>query len=222
MSEITIPIEGSLPRRLVLTDAPPEAFPGLSRSILAKLGYQIVTPEEFDNISESAELDRPDLRIVDERTLTSVDDDGGPPIPIIVLTGRHGVTGADQRIVGALKRPAGLHELYRLMQQVLEDTPRAAPRIPTHIQATASRAGKEWSVAVLSLSESGCLVRTSESLLLGSQVVLRFSLPKSGVIEVCADAGYQLLPDVGLIFNSTPPPVREAIIRFVEESLSEN
>ena len=118
-------------------------FPGLSRSILAKLGYQILTAEEFDSVSAQSEFDRPDLRIVDERTLSNVVDDDGPPIPIIVLTGRHGVTGADQRIVGALKRPAGLHELYRLMQQVLEDTPRAAPRVPTHLPATAIRDGKE-------------------------------------------------------------------------------
>ena len=222
MSEVTLPTENPLPRRLVLTDAPPESFPGLSRSILAKLGYQIVTAEEFENGSGYSEFDRPDLRIVDERTLINVDDDGGPPIPIIVLTGRHGVTGADQRIVGALKRPAGLHELYRLMQQVLEDTPRAAPRVPTHISATVIRDEKEWTVAVLSLSESGCLIRTSESLLLGSHINLRFSLPKSGSIELGAEAGYQLIPDVGLIFNATPQPVREAIARYVTGALAEN
>jgi hypothetical protein len=222
MSETTLPAESPFPRRLVLSDAPPEAFPGLSRSILAKLGYQIVTSDEFENISGEFEFDRPDLRIVDERTLTDVEDDGGPPIPIIVLTGRYGVTGADQRIVGALKRPAGLHELYRLMQQVLEDTPRAAPRVPTHIQATVTRDGKQWTVAVLSLSESGCLVRSSESLLLGSRISLRFSLPQAGSIEVDAEAGYQLIPDVGLIFNATPPPVRDAIVSFVEGALAES
>ena len=221
MPNIVFPIENSRPRRLVLSDAPPEAFPGLSRSILAKLGYQIVTPEEFDNVSDDVAFDRPDLRIIDERTLASVDDDEGPPIPIIVLTGRHGVTGADQRIVGALRRPAGLHELYRLMQQVLEDTPRAAPRVPTHIHAAAIRDGKEWSVAILSLSESGCLVRSSESMLLGSRIELRFSLPKFGSIELGAEVGYQLVPDIGLIFNSSPPPVREAIVRFVEQALAD-
>lgn len=220
MSVITPPAETSLPRRLVLTDAPPESFTGLSRSILANLGYQIVTPEEFDSASNHIEFDRPDLRIVDERSLISIDDDSGPPIPIIVLTGRYGVTGADQRIVGALKRPAGLHELYRLMQQVLEDTPRVAPRVPTHISATAIRAGKQWTVAILSLSESGCLIRSSESLLLDAKIVLRFSLPKFGLIEIRADVGYQLIPDLGLIFNSTPPPVREAIASFVEGALA--
>lgn len=219
ISEIALPEENPLPRRLVLTDAPPESFSGLSRSILAKLGYQIINSDDFD--PDQSESGRPDLRIVDERTLNSVDDAGGTPVPIIVLTGRHGVTGADHRIVGALKRPAGLHELYRLMQQVLEDTPRAAPRVPTHIQATARRNGKEWTVAMLSLSEAGCLIRSPEPLLLGSNIELCFSLPKAGSVELGAEAGYQLIPDVGLIFNATPPPVRQAIANFVEGALAE-
>ena len=141
-----------VPRRILLAHAGREAFTEMSRSILSKLGYALVSPEEFQECAESLGRDLPDLRIVDERTLADVDDDdGGPPIPMIVLTGRHGVTGADPRIAGALKRPAGLHELYRLMQQVLEDTPRSAPRVPTHIPATVIRNGKEWTVAVLSL-----------------------------------------------------------------------
>ncbi|MGE4607055.1 MAG: PilZ domain-containing protein [Myxococcota bacterium] len=222
MAEIRPPADSALPRRLVLTDAPPESFPGLSRSILAKLGYQIVSTEEFDSDSGHGEFGQPDLRIVDERLLTTIDDDSGKPIPIIVLTGRHGVTGADQRIVGALKRPAGLHELYRLMQQILEDKPRAAPRVPTHIPATAIRDGEEWTVAILSLSESGCLIRSRESLLLGSRIALRFSLPKIGPIEIGAEAGYQLVPDVGLIFISAPPRVREGIASFVAGALAES
>ena len=62
-----------------------------------------------------------------------VPDDDPESLPIVVLTGRHGVTGADQRIVGAIRRPAGMHELYRLIQQVMEETPRSTPRVPTHL-----------------------------------------------------------------------------------------
>jgi len=219
MSELPALIDSSLPRRLVLSDVPPEAFAGLARSILAKLGYQIVGPNEFAEVATERGVDRPDLRIVDERTLANVDEDGGPPIPIIVLTGRHGVTGADPRIVGAIKRPAGLHELYRLMQQVLEDRPRAAPRIPTHFPASASREGRQWTVQVLSLSENGCLIRSSEPLLLGSRVGLRFSLPRAGSLELAAEVGYQLIPDMGLIFHATPAPVRNAISGYVTQAL---
>jgi hypothetical protein len=36
---------------------------------------------------------------------------------------------------------------------------------------------------------------------------------------VDAEIGYQLLPDVGVIFNGTPPSVREAIAAYVTEAL---
>jgi hypothetical protein len=191
----------------------------MSRAILAKLGYTILTPEEFENIAEEMDCDRPDLRIVDERNLPEVPEDGGCSVPIIVLTGRYGVTGADQRIAGAVKRPAGLHELYRLMQQILEDTPRTAPRVATHLSATVHSGEREWTVAVLSLSENGCLIRSSETLLLGSSVRLGFELPDTGPLEFAAETGYQLVPDVGLIFHAASPANREAVSRYVDAAL---
>ena len=129
----------------------------------------------------------------------------------MVLCGRHGVTGADPRIVGAIRRPAGLHEIYRLVQQVLEDTPRSTPRVPTHLPARCQRDGREWRGAVLSLSENGCLLRSPEPLLLGSRIALGFELPRSGKLEVDAEIAYQLVPDMGVVFNATSPSVREAI-----------
>jgi hypothetical protein len=208
-----------LPCRLVVTHAAPESFAPMSRAILAKLGYAIVTPEDLAELRKEVEVERPDLRIVDERRLFDVPEDGGPPIPIVVLTGRHGVTGADPRIAGALKRPAGLHELYRLMQQILEDTPRTAPRVPTHLPGVVRRDGKEWKVAVLSLSENGCLIRSPETLLLGSRLELSFDLPASGRLIFDAETAYQLVPDVGLIFNATSPTERQALSGFIESSL---
>ena len=165
------------------------------------------------------EYDRPDLYIVDERNLAEVPDDGGPPIPIVVLTGRYGVTGADVRIAGAIPRPAGLHELYRLVQQVLEDTPRTTPRVPTHIPARCVCQSKEWQGALVSLSENGGLMRSPEPLLLGSRFLLNFELPLSGPIELDAEIAYQLVPDAGVIFNGTPPDAREAIAAYVTEAL---
>jgi hypothetical protein len=216
-----IPKPGQLPRRVVLNYAAEESFAPMSRAILAKLGYTIVTPEEFDTIAERLDCDRPDLRIVDERTLPDVPENGDYSVPIIVLTGRYGVTGADQRIAGAVKRPAGLHELYRLMQQVLEDRPRTAPRVATHLSATVHSGEREWTVAVLSLSENGCLIRSSETLLLGSSVRLDFELPDAGPLELDAETGYQLVPDVGLIFHASSPEDRKAVSRYVDAALLE-
>jgi hypothetical protein len=209
-----------LPNRLLVTHAAPEAFAPLARNILAKLGYRIVDPEDFEAVAAELGVERPDLRLVDERSLADAFDDEDPPVPIVVLCGRHGVTGADPRIVGAIRRPAGLHEIYRLVQQVLEDTPRSTPRVPTHLAARCQSEGREWRGAVLSLSENGCLLRSSEPLMLGSRIALGFELPRSGKLELDAEIAYQLVPDMGVVFNATSPSVREAIGAYVASALA--
>jgi len=73
---------------------------------------------------------------------------------------------------------------------------------------------------VLSLSENGCLLRTTEPVNLGSQIEISFDLPRVGTIETKAESAYQLVPDTGLIFHRTPAASREAILSFVEESLA--
>jgi hypothetical protein len=210
----------TLPLRLLVTHAAPEAYAPLARNILAKLGYRIVEPEDFPAIAAELGVERPDLRLVDDRALADVEDDDDPPVPIVALCGRHGVTGADPRIVGAVRRPAGLHEIYRLVQQVLEDTPRSTPRVPTHLAARCRREGREWRGAVLSLSENGCLLRSPEPLLLGARFQLVFELPKSGPLEFDAEVAYQLVPDLGVVFNATSPGVREAISAYVTRALT--
>jgi hypothetical protein len=213
------------PRRILVTFAPTGAFAPMTRTILTRLGYVMLDPEEFESSPISEDGRRPDLHIVDERSLAEVPEDGGPPVPIIALTGRHGVSGADSRIVGAVRRPAGMHELYRLAQEALEETPRTTPRVPTHIAARCRRRQREWmqpewTVAVLSLSENGCLVRSSEPLLLGAQLVLRFELPRRGVVELDGEVSYQLVPDFGLVFHATAPADRATISSFIAEVLT--
>jgi hypothetical protein len=176
-------------------------------------------PDEFDSISEFRDT-RPLVRLLDERQLAEIpDEEEGDAAPIILLTGRHGATGADPRIAGALRRPAGMHELYRLIQQLTEETPRATPRVPTHLAARCRVNGKEWLTAMLSLSENGCLVRSPEPLLLGGRLQLSFELPQSGRLELEAETAYQLLPDVGLIFHATRASDRQAIVSFVTRTL---
>ena len=190
---------------------------------MKRLGYEIVSIEDFEADPSRDEFDarRPDVRIVDERRLGEIDErEGEAAIPMIVLTGRHGVTGADSRIVGAVKRPAGLHELYRLVQLLFEDTPRTTPRALTHLRAHCRRRGVEWDASVLSISENGCLLRSPEAVPLGSSIHLSFELPAAGPIELKAETAYQLVPDLGLIFSGLTPDIRTAISDFVGDTLS--
>ncbi len=212
--------DSTLPRRILVTHAGPEAFAPMTHVIMAKLGYFLIDPDEWETRVAAGELKRPDLRLVDERRLAEVTEDGGAAIPIVALTGRHGVTGADPRIVAAIRRPAGLHEIFRVAQQVLEDVPRATLRVPTHLSARCHRRGREWLAVVLSISENGCLLRTPEPLFLGSELTIRFELPGRGVIEVEGEATYQLVPDFGVVFNSSTPKSRNAIASYVTEALA--
>ncbi len=133
----------------------------------------------------------------------------------IVLTGQRGVTGVDSRIVGAVRRPAGPHDTYRLLQQVLEEIPRSVPRVPTYLVTRCTRRGQEWRAAVLSLSENGCLLRSPELLPLGALLHLHFELPQVGPIEVEAEAAYQLIPDTGVVFHGLVPDTRRAIAAYI-------
>jgi hypothetical protein len=210
-------MESAVPKRVLISHAGPEAYAPMTRVILGKLGYLILLPDELESIAELCGT-RPLVRLLDERQFAEIPDEGDA-IPIILLTGRHGATGADPRIVGALKRPVGMHELYRLIQQISEETPRSTPRVPTHLPARCRCDGKEWISAMLSLSENGCLVRSPEPLALGGRVELSFELPRIGRLSLEAETAYQLLPDMGMIFHATRARDREAIAAVVTRTL---
>lgn len=208
-------------KRTIVCHAPAEALGPRTDVILSRLGYQLLSPEIFLELRTANPSLAADLLLVDERRLVEAvaaeEDDGGRAVPIVLLTGRQGATGADPRIVGAIKRPAGLHDLYRLLQQIFEDTPRSTPRVATQLLARCERGDRKWDGLVLSLSENGCLIRSSEAIPLGQRIQLKFSLPGSGRVRLDAEATYQLLPDVGLVFNGVPPARRKTLERFVTE-----
>lgn len=197
-----------------------EAFATGTETMLARLGYLILEPEEIVDRFGSEANAHIDLRIVDERRLGEVPfDEDSHSTPMIVLTGRAGATGADGRIVGAVKRPAGLHDLYQLLQQVFEETPRSNPRVATQLRAKCKSGDKEWEGRILSLSENGCLFRSTEPIYLGSDVTITIEFARTGMLVVEAEATYQLLPDTGLVFSAVPAKTREALADFVSEIL---
>jgi len=209
-------------RRLLVAHARTEAFTPHTRTILSKLGYAIVPAEQVSSLPAPLADQTPDLRIVDERRLEEVSSDfGAERVPMIVLTGRHGLSISDPRIVGVLPRPAGLHELYRLLQQALEETPRSTPRIATGLKALCRRNGKEWEASLLSISENGCLLSTPQPVPLGSHVDLVFELPDGTHIETLAESAYQMPPHLGFIFIETRASDRHAICNYVTSRLTE-
>jgi hypothetical protein len=218
-----MPPEAAVPaeqRHLILSIARPEAYVPLARSILGRMGYAILTPEEWRASATLAER-TPELCIVDERRLAELDSAprcAGAPVILLCGTGR--APREDRRVIGAIPRPAGLHELFRLFQQSLETAPRAGLRVATNLPARLRRAGREWRGALLSLSENGCLVRSPEPMELGAHLELTFELPHVGPISTRAETTYQLVPDTGLVFQSTPAALRRAISSFVEEQLA--
>jgi hypothetical protein len=207
-------------RRFILCHASDQSFVPLTRAILAKMGYAIIPAQELPRLPPALVNRPPDLCIVDERRLGEIAPDGESSAPLIVLTGPKGVGTDDPRILGAVRKPAGLHELYRLIQQGLEENPRSAPRVYTNIPASCRFQGREWQGTVLSLSESGCLLRSPTPLHLGCEIRLSFEIPPLGPIETAAEAAYQLPPDLGLVFCSSPPSSRDAIRTFVEQTLA--
>lgn len=211
----------SLSSRVLVSYARPEAYVDMTCAILGRLGYHIIDSEDFARTGPDegdASVRDPDARIVDEHRLSEMD--GADQSPIILLTGRDGVSAdADRRVVGAINRPAGLHDLFRLAQQVFEDTPRSTPRVPTELSVRCGRDGQDWSGELVSLSENGGLLRCEEALPLGSCFDLRFDLPRRGSISLRAEAAYQLVPDIGVVFSGLPPTAREAIGEFVNDAI---
>lgn len=204
-------------KRTIVYHASRDALGARTDAILSRLGYQMVLPETLEALQENHPNLLADLLLVDERRLGEIDEE--TRLPIVLLTGTKGATDEDPRVVGAVKRPAGLHDLYRLMQQVFEDVPRSTPRVATHLRARCQAKGAEWDGRVLSLSENGCLIRSPEEILLGQRLKLRLDLPRGHAIEVAAEATYQLLPDTGLVFNALEPADREALDRFVTQTI---
>lgn len=207
-------------RHLILSIARPEAYVPMARSILGRIGYAILSPEEWKEHEALAER-APGLCIVEERQLAEIAP--GSVIaaaPLVVLCGRGRSQIEDRRVVGAVAKPAGLHELYRLFQQALEPIARGSLRALTNLPVRLRRGGREWQGSLLSLSENGCLVRSPEPMELGDQLEVAFELPRCGWIETQAETSYRLLPDTGLVFQATPAASRRAILSFVEELLA--
>jgi hypothetical protein len=178
---------------------------------LERLGYELVPARR------SAEA--PDARIVAAGRLSQLSTEA--PVPIILIGEAQSQGGDDPRVIGVVRPPAELLDLYALLQSALEKHPRAVPRIATSLPARSLREGVDTPGAVLSLSEKGCLLRSAMSLPGAGSLHLQFTLPDPGVIFTRAEPRHEAGNESGLAFERLPEASRTAIAEFVTRSLTQ-
>jgi len=195
-------------RTCIASHASEGDFAPTSRSLLWKLGYALVPAEEAE---------APALRVVRDDRLAEV---AAPHAePIILLTQGRGRKSRDPRVLGSVKRPAGLHELYRLIQVALEEQPRSAPRAPCSLVAHGSNADGRWELVVQSLSESGCLVAGAELPAIDTAFELAIELPWGVSIATPAVAAYEQGGSLGLVFHGVTLNARKKLAKAVLQLL---
>lgn len=177
---------------------------------LEQLGYELVPV--------SARAGAPDLRIVASGRLGRLSADA---TDVIVFGGSRSRYRDNPRVVGIVRPPARLLDLYVLLQDALETHPRAAPRIPTSLPARSLRGGADSAGAIVSLSERGCRVRIAESLPGDGSLRLQFALPSGGLINTWAEQRYKAGNEIGLAFENLSENFRSAISEFVTQSLNQ-
>jgi hypothetical protein len=176
---------------------------------LERLGYELVPTRR------SAEA--PDAHVVAAGRLSRLSTRA--TVPIILIGEPQSQGGDDPRVIGVVKPPAELLDLYPLLQSALEEHPRAVPRIPTSLPARSLRKGVDTPGAILSLSEKGCLLRSASSLPGAGTLHLQFTLPDGGPIYTWAEPRHQAGNESGLAFERLPEASRTTIAEFVTSSL---
>ena len=199
--------------RVILSLSPPQSYVALARIKLSQAGYSVVSEERWE--AHYANVGRaPDLVIVDTERAREL-----AGLPGILLYAHGQSVPWAPSAVGSIERPAGFHDLYRLVQEALEDNPRATPRVPTSIPARirGTRGGAE--AQVISLSRGGCLLRRENPPDTGEDVALEFELPRCGTVEITGRTVYRRAHEAGLVFRNLSGPASQGIQSFVEERI---
>jgi hypothetical protein len=195
-------------RTCIASHASDADYAPTSRNLLWKLGYALVPAEEAE---------APALRVVRDDRLAEV---AAPHAePIILLTQGRGRKSRDPRVLGSVKRPAGLHELYRLIQAALEEQPRSVPRAPCSLVARGRSEERRWDLVVQSLSESGCLATGAELPAIDTAFELEMELPWGLQIATPAVAAYEQGGSLGVVFHGVTLGARQKLAKAVLQLL---
>src|SRR5512139_23537 len=144
-----VPVSQANSPKTILSLSPPSSYAPLARIMLSQAGYSIISEERWE--AHYANVRRaPDLVIVDAERVHELSG-----LPAILLYAHGQSVPWAPSAVGTIERPAGFHDLYRLVQAALEPNPRATPRVNTRIPARVRGAEAQ----VVSLSRGGCLIR---------------------------------------------------------------
>ena len=202
-------------RVAVVVHAPSRAFAPGARAALRALGYDLIAGDRRRRPKDAPAA----ACIATEREFARLpEEDRG--VPTIVIRGRRGIKVADDghRVVGFAPRPASLRDLYRMLQQALEATPRRVPRTAASLPARCIGRAEEWPGAILSISEGGCLLRSKPQS--DERVDLWFALPGEGLVAVQAERAYQAGEHTGFVFHDVRDELRNAIADYVVDSLA--
>lgn len=210
----------SVPRRWTIdSHTGPRAISRQTRRALEALGYSIIP--SANGTASSRDVPKPALRLIDERQLASAPNaNEDPNTPIVLLTSSRPRDCEDRRIVDRIQRPAQLRDLFCSFQSALEIHPRRVPRVATQLPARGIRSDHRWPGAIVSLSEGGCLIRTSEQFGHGAQMDLQFALPEQGIVSAQAECLYRRENELGLVFSETSERNRRVIDDFVATRLA--
>lgn len=206
--------------RVLLSHVAPELYAPMTRLLLAKLGYLILSPEELASI-EGADALRPVLLLLDERQVSDLPA-ADHAVPILMVTPQDVDGDArvdDVRVAGVVQCPVQSQELFRMIQQLTERTPRSTPRVECKLAARCRQHDRSWSAELLMISENGALLAGGEMPKPGTRLRVAFELPESGRLQFDADVAYPDPRGVGLVFSSHTDTDRRAIARFVEQTL---
>jgi len=193
-----------LGKRRIASHAEERDYAPVARSLLWKLGYAVLP---------AAELPDPELRIVREDRLADVAQLA--PLPLIVLTDRREAGSGDARVVGTVRRPAGVPPLYQLLQLALEEHPRSVPRVPTSLRARATAGEQRFELEVRSISEAGCLLAGAKLPALDRALDLDVEFPWGERLRVAAVVSYEQGGRVGALFQGMTLAERERAAKLV-------
>jgi PilZ domain len=199
--------------RVILSLAPPQSYVSLARLKLSQAGYSVISEDRWE--AHYANVRRaPDLVIVDAERAHEL---GG--LPGILLYARGQSVPWAASAIGSIERPAGFHDLYRLVQAALEANPRATPRVATSIPARVRGVSSDAEAQVVSLSRGGCLLRRQNPPDPGEEIALEFDLPRCGTVQIVGRTVYRRASEAGLVFRNLSGPASQGIQSFVEERM---